>query len=61
MSPETHEAGELENGFTDNYDLLNPVKHTFLVPDWEDIGIADPFPSEDNQHESTFKVPETVD
>lgn len=60
MSPETHAAGELEDGFLENYDLLNPT-HTSLVPDWEDIGIADPFPSEDNQYESTFKVPETVD
>ena len=61
LSPETHEAGELQDGFVEDYDLLNVVKHTFLVPDWEDIGIADPFPSEDNQHDSTFKVPETAE
>jgi len=61
VSPETYEAGELESDFVANYNLLNEIKYNFLVPDWEDIGIADPFPSEDNQHESTFKVPETVE
>ena len=43
------------------YKLADHASKTWLVNDWEDIGIADPFPNEDSTNNISFAMPEKCD
>ena len=53
----------LKSNFVDKYELTepNPLSQVMHVNDWEDIGIADPFPKEETFTQSSWIPPEKAD
>ena len=39
--------------------MADHVSKTWLVNDWEDIGVSDPFPHEESTNNISFAMPET--
>ena len=61
VSKFTKKHGEINSQFVYKYKLADHESKTWLVNDWEDIGIADPFPDEDSTNNISFSMPENCE